>query len=404
LNKAKNISSIEFVAMMALLMSLAALSIDAMLPALPQMANDLGIVNANDSQLIITSLFLGLALGQMFYGPLSDTYGRKPIVYLGISIFLVGTIFSIFSNSFMFILIGRVIQGFGVASTRVVTVAIVRDRYSGNAMAEVMSLITMVFILVPALAPSIGQVILLFYSWRDIFWLFFILAIVGMVWFYFRQEETLPNDKRIILSLENIKSSIIRTMTTRVTLGYTIASSLIFGAFIGYLISSQQLFVGVYNTGEAFPLYFAVLALSIGCASFINSKLVKKHGMIKLTRIALAILCTSSVIFISYTYLHAGTPPFIAFMVYMIFAFGSIGILFGNLNSLAIEPLGDIAGLATGVISTIQNIISLSLATLIGSQFRGDIYPIIFGFTILGIISFIIVLWVEKGDVDEAIN
>ena len=280
-------SNKEFICLMAAIMSLAALSIDTMLPALGQMTTDLNILDPNDSQLIISAVFLGMSLGLMLYGPLSDAYGRKKIIYLGISIYLIGTLISIFATDLSFMLIGRVIQGFGVASCRVVSLAMVRDKFHGPEMGKIMSLITVVFIIVPALAPSIGQAILLFAQWRLIFWFIFAYGVASLMWLHYRQGETLAKDKHLTFSLSTISAGIVETLRHTQALGYTVSLGLIFGSFVAYLSTAQQILQDQYMLGDLFSIYFGALALALGFASFANSKLIAIFGMEKLSFYAL---------------------------------------------------------------------------------------------------------------------
>ena len=228
--------STEFVAMMALLISLVALSIDAMLPALPVIGRDLGFENPNDPQLILSVLFAGLAIGQLFYGPISDSTGRKPAIYAGLAIFGIGCILTIVAQSFEMMLLGRFLQGLGAAGPRVVVMALVRDLYEGRAMARIMSFVMMVFIGIPALAPAIGQTIEQLFGWRAIFVTFLAIALIGSTWFGLRQEETRKPGDRLPFSIRVIASGIWETLKTRHSLGYTIAAGFVFGAFIGFLV------------------------------------------------------------------------------------------------------------------------------------------------------------------------
>ncbi len=223
----------EFVALTALVISLVALSIDIMLPALQQIAGDLGAPRANDSQLILTALFAGLAAGQIFYGPLSDSIGRKPAIHAGLILFILGCLISILATSFTVMLVGRVLQGLGAAGPRSVIIALVRDQYEGRAMARIMSLVMAVFIMVPALAPGIGQIILMVAHWRAIFGFLLAVAAISLLWFAWRQPETLAPERRVGFSPSRIMLAVRETCGNRVAFGYTVASGLIFGAAIG---------------------------------------------------------------------------------------------------------------------------------------------------------------------------
>lgn len=387
----------EFVALMALLISLVALSIDAMLPALPQIGTDLGVAERNHYQLVISVLFLGMAIGQLLYGPVSDSTGRKPAIYAGLAVFLLGCVLSVFATSFAVMLAGRFLQGLGAAGPRIVVVALVRDQHAGRAMARIMSFVMAVFILVPALAPALGQAILALAHWRAIFASFLALAVIAFAWFALRQPETLPRERRRPLRLGSIAAAVVETCRNRRAFGYTLAVGLIFGAFVGYLTSAQQVFQDHYGVGELFPAYFAVLALSIGGASLVNGRLVMRFGMRTLSRLALWGASGLAAVFLAVTVAAAGHPPFWAFMTFFVAAFFCIGILFGNFNALAMEPMGHIAGVAAAVIGSLATVISLALGTVIGQAYDGTVLPLVLGFAAVGPAALAVQWWTERG-------
>jgi DHA1 family bicyclomycin/chloramphenicol resistance-like MFS transporter len=387
----------EFVTLTALIISLVALSIDVMLPALQQIGGELGAPRANDAQLVITALFVGLALGQVFFGPLSDSVGRKPAIHAGLLLFIIGCLMSILATDFTVMLAGRVLQGLGAAGPRSVTVALVRDQYEGRAMARVMSLVMAVFIMVPALAPGIGQIILAIAHWRAIFGFMLVVAAVSLVWFALRQPETLAPERRARFSLGRILLAVRETCTSRVAFGYTLASGLIFGAFVGYLNSAQQIFQTQYGLGALFPLYFGALALAIGGASLVNARLVLRHGMRRISAWALGLLTGLSLAFLVLAYTMAGAPPLWGLMAYLSAAFFCIGMLFANFNALAMEPLGHIAGVGAAVIGSLTTLISLILGTAIGQAYDGTVLPLIAGFALLGLASIAVMRWIERG-------
>ncbi|OUR69189.1 Bcr/CflA family drug resistance efflux transporter [Bermanella sp. 47_1433_sub80_T6] len=391
-----SISSKEFIALMAMIMSLMALAIDAMLPALGAIGSSLNVLDPNDNQLVISSIFLGMSMGLMLYGPISDSFGRKKSIYLGVSIFLVGDLISLFAQDFSLMILGRLLQGFGAAACRVVSIAMIRDKFSGKEMASVMSLIMMTFIMVPALAPSVGQLILLFAPWQGIFVLLFVFALCSMLWLHLRQSETLAPENRIPFSYNNVKSGVLETLKHPVSLPYTLAGGIMFGSFIGYLSSSQQILQIQYQTGELFALYFGALALALGLASFANSKLVMKFAMEKLCTVALSTLSLISILFFIYAQAQQGQPPLLAFMIYLGLTFFCFGILFGNFNTLAVHPLGHIAGVANSVISTVSTFISVLIGALIGQLYDGTVLPLILGFAGCGILTLVIVVRIPK--------
>ena len=386
----------EFVCLMAVLMSMVALTIDTVLPALDQIGSSLKVQDPNDNQLIIFTLFLGLALGQMLYGPFSDSFGRKKAIYLGIIIFILGSMISLLSMNFTSMLIGRVGQGFGIASCRVVTLAMIRDKLEGREMGRVMSLILVLFIMVPAIAPSIGQAILLFSQWRAIFAFILIVSIFSGLWFYFRQPETLSKEKRLRFSFSTITAGIIETLKNPITLSYTVASGIIFGAFVGYLSSAQQILQIQYKLGNAFSLYFGGLAVAIGMSSFVTSRLVMRFGMERLCFVSLLMLSINSFIFCLYANSIIGQPHLFIFLGYLIVAFFSFGVLFGSFNTLAVQPLGHIAGVATSVISSVQTLLSVAVGGVIGQCYDGTILPLILGFLLCGLFSLAIMIYIRK--------
>lgn len=387
----------EFVTLLAMMVSILALSIDAMLPALGQIGRDLGVAQANDVQLVISAMFLGFAAGQMVAGPLSDSYGRKPVIYGGYVIFIAGCLLSMFAFDFTTMLAGRVLQGLGASAPRIVSMALVRDGYEGRAMARIQSIVMAIFILVPALAPAAGQAVLYVASWHAIFGLLLVMALIAVTWFAARQPETLAVGARRRFSLRNIAGGIVEALNYRTMTGYTIAAGIIFGAFLGYLNSAQQLFQDAYGTGEAFVLYFGGAALSLGAASIFNSKVVMRLGMRYMTWRALIALAVLSAAFVPVAMAWAGLPPLWLFTGWLLAAFFCVGILFGNFNALAMEPVGHMAGLGAAMVGSITTFISLPLGWAVGHAFDGTVMPLVTGFTVLAIASLLAMWWTEKG-------
>jgi DHA1 family bicyclomycin/chloramphenicol resistance-like MFS transporter len=383
----------EFVALMAMMMSLTALATDAMLPALDVIGADLGVTRANETQMVVSLLFLGMAVGQIFYGPLSDSFGRKPAIYAGYALFIVGCLLSIFAGAFQMMLIGRLLQGLGAAAPRSVSVALIRDQYEGRLMAKVMSFIMVIFILVPIIAPTMGQVMLMVADWRFIFVVFLLLALTTVIWFALRQRETLPPDHRLPFSAGRILAAFREVLTNRVALGYTVAAGLISGGFLGYLNSAQQVFQVQYGLGARFPLYFAGLALALGVASYLNGRLVMRYGMRLLSTWSSWTLGGLSLLFLAFAWLQAGHPPLWIFTVYMLISFFCIGVLFGNLNALAMEPLGHIAGVGAAVVGALSLLIATLLGMFIGQSYNGTILPLVTGFAVLALLAVAVMRW-----------
>ena len=388
----------EFVPLIALLMSLVALAIDAMLPALPAIGRDLEAPRPNDVQFVITSLFLGLGLGQMLFGPLSDRIGRRPAIHAGLVLFMIGCLVSIFAPTFETMIVGRVLQGIGVAGPRIVTVALVRDQYEGRQMARLMSFAMAVFILVPTVAPALGQVILWLGSWRAIFTTFFAIAAIAFAWFALRQPETLPAERRRPFSVRAIGQAVGETLRIRAALGYTLATGFVFAPFVAYLSSAQQIFQEAYRTGALFPVYFGVLALAIGCASLLNGRLVVKHGMRRLSKAATVAIALVSLVAWAGAFAFGGLPPLWLFMAYLLAVFLCIGLLFGNLNALAMEPLGHIAGVGAAVVASLATFISVPLGALVGQSFDGTIYAQVGAFAVFGVGTYAAMRWAEGGE------
>lgn len=395
----------EFIILMASITALAALAVDMMLPALTIMGRDLKVQSVNNSQLIVSFIFLGMSIGQIFFGPLSDSLGRKPPIYFGLILFNIGCIISIFANNLPLMLLGRVIQGFGLGAPRILVIAVIRDKYSGNAMARIMSFIFMVFILIPTIAPAMGQAILNFVHWRAIFIMLLIFSTILFFWFMFRQTETLAKDKRTAFSFAHLADGIRQVVRNPHSLGYTIASGFIFSAFLGYLNSSQQIFQEQYGLGNLFPLFFAIISLSIGLASAVNAKLVMRFGMVNMSKGATYTIFITSFIFFGYSMLWNGHPPLWQFMIYLVITLFSNGILIGNMNSLAMEPLGKIAGIGAAFVGSLSMVVALPLGILIGNCYNGTVYPLIAGYGVFGgLFTLAAIKWVNIKSKSQTLN
>lgn len=367
---------------MAMLISLVAMSIDAMLPALDDIAAELRTFGANSQQLVISSLLVGLSLGQLISGPLSDSFGRRPVIIYGLVIFLSGSLICIAADNFTMLLAGRFLQGLGAAAPRVVTVALIRDQFGGRAMAQMMSFIMSVFIVVPALAPAVGQTIIQFADWRAIFVAFLALAAVALAWFWIRQPETHPPEKRLSLRLSRIWAAFAECLSHPTSLCYITVAGFVFGSFVGYLTSAQQIFETIYGAGDLFPLYFGMLALALGGASVVNARIVIRFGMQAISVVALIVLALLSASGLAYAFVAGTTPEFWLFMSLMFPTFFCLGLVFGNVNALAMEPMGHIAGSAAAVISALNGLIAVAIGTIIGQSFDGTLVPLFAGFLV----------------------
>ena len=382
----------EFIVLISMLMAVSALSIDAMLPANPHITAQFGVSRPEDLQLIVNMFFLGFAISQLFYGPLADRFGRKPILLLGLSIFICASIYAIFASSFEALIAARFFQGIGSGSPRVIPSSIIRDLTQGRQMAKLMSLTMMVFIIVPILAPSVGELILLAGSWQWIFVMLTVMAMVLGLWLMIRLPETLAETDRQSLNPARISSNIKTVLMHPVTMGYTLALSAIFGAFNIYLSASQPIFDQFYQLGDQFALIFGFIAVFMGFASYLNSKLVIKMGMRNLSQTGLILFSGLSVSFVFACWIFDGLPPdtiFIGLMAALLFL---IGIIFPNQHALAMEPMGKLAGTAASVIGSISTMIGVILGTLAGSWLNGSLMPMAIAFLIYGAIS----LWISR--------
>ncbi|RLU03927.1 MAG: Bcr/CflA family efflux MFS transporter [Ketobacter sp.] len=398
----KQPSAAEFIALVAMLISLVALSIDSMLPALPAIAAEFSLSDLNDQQYIITSLFLGLSLGQLIYGPLSDAYGRKYPIYAGIGIFVIGSVLCLLTPSYELLLAGRFLQGLGASSARIVTLAIVRDRFEGAAMARIMSFVMAVFIFIPALAPLLGQSILFFGDWHLIFAFILVYGLVAVTWFGVRLEESLPAQHRRPLSLKSLGQGIVFIFKQPVSMAAIVVAGLMFGGFVAYLSTAQQILGDLYQTGDAFALYFALLALGIGLASIVNARIVSRLGVLRVCLLGLVLQCGLSLAMVLVSVLlFDQLPPLWLFMLYCFPLFFCLGLQFGNLNALAMQPLGNIAGLGASVSGAVSTMIAIPLGAFVGQLYNGTPTPLITGFLVFGIVGLLFLLALKnRGDIN----
>lgn len=386
----------EFVPLVALMMALSALSTDAMLPALPEIGSDLGAVRRNDVQLVIVALFLGIGVGPLIFGPLSDCIGRRRSICAGLALFMAGCVVSIVATNFETMLVGRLLQGIGAAAPRVVSVALVRDQYEGRQMARIMSFVMAVFITVPTVAPALGQGILLIADWRSIFVALFVVAGIAGLWLVLRQPETLPADRRLALSPGAIVRSTVQVVKIRRAFGHTLALGFAFSPFVAYLSTAQQIFQDAYDVGLLFPVYFGGLALSFGVTALINGYLVVRYGMRRLSIVASTVVTVVSLVSWSVAFAFDGLLPLWLFIVTLLLVFGGVGLLFGNLNALAMQPLGHIAGVGAAVIALISTLISVPLGGVIGYSFDGSLYILLVSFALSGAATLVAILWASR--------
>jgi len=385
----------EFILLVALLTALVAMSIDTMLPAIGTMASEFGVSDPNKRQYIIGSFFAGMTIGTLLSGPISDSTGRKPAIFAGLLIYAAGSVLCLFSTSFEMLLAGRALQGVGASSPRIVSMAMVRDGQGGAAMARIMSFVMSVFMLVPILAPSIGQLVLFVASWRMIFVGFLVMAIMAAIFLQVRQEETLPKEKRVAFSARNLARSAVEFFRFPSAWGYTVSVGFVFASFICYLGTSQQIFAEQYAQGEWFAVWFGVFAIAIACAMIFNGRIVMRHGMRLLAKWAVRGCIVLSAIFLAVALAYAGHPPLWTLGLYLFGTFFCCGILFGNYNAMAMEPVGHIAGMAAAISGTLSTLVALSIGTWFGQQYDGTVMPLVYAFLSMSVAALLVSEGVE---------
>lgn len=385
----------EFVALTAMLMALNALAIDIILPALPAMAADFQVAQENDRQLIIVSYMLGFGVSQLFYGPLTDRFGRRGVLFISLGFYTLAAVLCVIAPTFEMLIWARVFMGASAGGSRVIAVSAARDLYVGREMAKVMSLVMIVFMSAPIVAPFLGQMMLKVMSWRGIFWALAGFGLIMFAWVLARMPETLPPERRVPLNIPTMFGNYWKVIKTREALGYTIASGFLFGGLMSYISASEQLYHEAYNTGDWFALWFAGAAVAMTLSNLINSRLVERLGMRVLSHGAL-------IGFVIISAIHAvlalmGPVPFPLFYTLVILAFFAIGFQGPNYNAIAMEPLGALAGSGAALIGFASSFVSASIGGLIARQFDGTITPIFIGHFVVGLAALITIFITERG-------
>ncbi len=371
----------EFIAMMALLFSVMAVSIDGMLPALAAIAAELVPAAPNRAQLVVGVFVLGLGCGMVVMGPLSDSYGRRRVIAFGVILYLLGAAAAAAAPSLGALLAARLVQGFGIAATRVVGTALIRDLYEGRRMAQVVSTVMTIFILMPAAAPALGQAVLWLADWRAIFPAFGALALAALLWLLARQPETLPPARRRPFRAAPLAAAVREVLGHPAVRLYILALSLGFGQMLGLIMSSPAIFGETFGRAAEFPAWFAAMALAAGAAAFVNARLVLRLGMRRLATLAYAAQTALSALLVP-VWAAGLAPEAAAFPLFLGWAMSVMfmaGVTFGNLNALALEPLGHIAGTAASVVGAGSTVLAVAVAVPLGMAFDGTPLPLMAG-------------------------
>jgi len=385
----------EFVVVIASIMALNPLAMDMMLPALPNIASAFHITEANRPQAVLVTFLLGFGVGQFVMGPLSDRFGRRPVLIDGMALYCIASVIAITAQSFETLLLARALQGLGTSATRVIATSIVRDCYAGRRMASVMSLAMMVFIAVPVLAPSLGQAVLLVSQWRGIFVVLMLYGVLALIWSALRMPETLPLSERKSLAIPDVLGAFRQTVTNRQTLGYALAAGGVMGALFAYVFCSQQVFTEIYGLGRYFPLAFAAIAVGTAVAGFLNARFVGRVGMRVMSHGALvAFVTVAGLMLVGAKLQMLPLPLFMALSALMMFAFG---LMIANFTALAMEPQGHIAGTASSLYGSITTLLGIGIGTAIGQSYDGTLLPFATGFFLCTLASLAVVVVVEKG-------
>jgi len=385
----------EFVVIIASIMALNPLAMDMMLPALPNIRSAFQLADANRPQMVLSTFIIGFGVGQFVMGPLSDRFGRRPVLLGGMTVYCIASLLAIAAPSFETLLLARALQGLCTSATRVIATSIVRDCYAGRRMASVMSLAMMVFIAVPVIAPSFGQAVLLLTQWRGIFIVLMLYGVVALVWSAWRMPETLPPQLRRSLAIGDIFDAFRQTLTNRQTLGYAVTAGGVLGSLFAFVFCSQQVFTEIYHLGHYFPLAFAAAAIGTAIAGFINSRFVDRLGMRVISHAALlGYVAVAGVTLVAAKLQMLPLPLFMVLALSMMFAFG---LMISNFTALAMEPQGRIAGTASSLYGSITTLLGIAIGSTIGQHYDGTLLPFATGFFLCTLASLAVVLVVEKG-------
>ena len=387
---------VEFLIVIASIMALNPLAMDVMLPALPDIGAALHVDDANRLQVILSTFMLGFGIGQFFVGPVADRFGRRPVVLSGMALYVIASALASVAPTFETLLLARMLQGLSTSATRVIATSIVRDCYVGRRMASVMSLAQMVFISVPILAPSFGQLILsLTGTWHSVFIVLLLAGIVILTWNAIRLPETLAPENRKSLAVRNVLQYYWQTINNRQSLGYALAAGSIMGAMFTYIFSAQQVLAGYFQLGPYFTLAFAANAVGIALAAVLNARFVGRFGMRGMSHAALLSFVATTLLMMVASYADVlSLALFIPLAILMLFSFG---LLISNFTALAMEPHGQIAGTASSLFGSVTTLSGSLIGYLIGQSFNGTLRPLTTGFFVCGCVALLVVIIVERG-------
>lgn len=389
------LAKLEFVVLIASMMALNALAIDIMVPALNDIGAAYRLENANDQQLVVLAYVLGFGAPQLIWGPVSDHFGRRSLLLLSLIGYGVFGLVCVMSTSFAGLLAARFAMGVFSSAGRVVAISVVRDVYAGRGMAEIMSLVMTVFMVVPIIAPAIGQGVLLVGPWPWIFYVLVIYAGVIAVWSVARMPETLALEDRKPLSFATAFAAYRTVATNRIACGYVVASGVLFGGLFAFIFSIEQVMREVFGEDARLGLWFALVSIGLAGSNFLNAVLVRKYGMRRLSHIASCLF--AGLAFINLVLMWQIGPVFAVFMPLMFLTFGTVGMIGSNFNAIAMEPLGEIAGTASAALGFATTTLAGLLGWLISSRYDGTVLPLLFGFTLLGIGTLLVLYITERG-------
>ena len=384
--------------MVAALMALNAFAIDIMLPGMGVIADYYG-VTGNQQQWLLYSFMIGFSAPQLIFGPITDRFGRRTLLRICIAAYVVFAFMCMATKSFYILCLVRFLQGIFASGIRVMAVSIVRDVTAGRAMARIMSLVMTVFMIIPIIAPAIGQGVMIIAGWK---WMFGVLGVAGLiilVWVHFRLPETLKQENQQELNISKALSGFWQVLTTRVTLGYMAASGVIYGALFAFIAAAEQIFEDVFHAGDRFALWFAIIAGTLAVGNFVNSRVVERYGMRRMSHGILLAFIGFSIA--NYIILQTAGEKLIYFLPLFALIFGCFGMLGANFSAIAMEPQGKIAGTASALYGFSTTGVAIMFGYFVSSQFNGTVSPIVLGFVVLGILSLIIVLITERGKLFE---